>query len=68
MFAGLTDRQIEVLVTAYEEGLMDVPSQGSMDAAAHKVGISRSTFGEHLRKAVNQLVTNSYPFIKPGGD
>jgi predicted DNA binding protein len=68
MFAGLTDRQIEVLVTAYEEGLMNVPSQGSMDAAAHKVGISRSTFGEHLRKAVNQLVANSYPFIKPGGE
>ena len=53
-------------VTAYEEGLLDVPSQGSMDAAAAKVGISRSTFGEHLRKATYQLVSNAYPFITPG--
>ena len=65
MFAGLTDRQMEVLTTAYEEGLMDVPSQGSMDAAAARIGISRSTFGEHLRKATYQMVSNAYPFITP---
>ncbi|NIS14074.1 MAG: hypothetical protein GWN97_19735 [Thermoplasmata archaeon] len=66
MFAGLTDRQVEVLTTAYEEGLLDVPSTGSMDVAAARVGISRSTFGEHLRKATYQLVSNAYPFIRPG--
>jgi predicted DNA binding protein len=66
MFAGLTDRQIEVLVAAYDEGLFEVPSKGSMDDAAKRLGISRSTFGEHLRKAVGQLVANSYPFIRPG--
>lgn len=68
LFAGLTDRQIEVLTTAYEEGILDVPSSGSMDLAAARVGISRSTFGEHLRKAMHQLVSNAYPFIRPGSD
>ncbi len=68
MFAGLTDRQMEVLTTAYEEGILDVPSKGSMDDAAQRVGISRSTFGEHLRKATYQLISNAYPFIRPGGE
>lgn len=68
LFAGLTDRQVEVLTTAYEEGLLDVPSHGSMDTAAKRVGISRSTFGEHLRKATFQLVSNAYPFIRPGAN
>jgi predicted DNA binding protein len=68
MFAGLTDRQMEVLIAAFEEGLMDVPSRGSMDAAAHRIGIARSTFGEHLRKATYQLVSNAYPFIRPGSE
>lgn len=66
MFSGLTDRQLEVLGAAYDEGLLDVPSRGSMDAAAARVGISRSTFGEHLRKATFRLVSNAYPFLKPG--
>ncbi len=67
LFAGLTDRQVEVLATALEEGLLDVPATGSMTKAAKKVGISRSTYGEHLRKAVRQLVGNAYPFIRTGG-
>jgi predicted DNA binding protein len=67
LFAGLTDRQVEVLATALDEGLLDVPATGSMARAAKKVGISRSTYGEHLRKAVRQLVGNAYPFIRQSG-
>jgi len=65
LFVGLTDRQIQVLATALDEGLLDVPARGSMDRAAKKVGISRSTYGEHLRKAVRQLVGNAYPLMRP---
>jgi hypothetical protein len=31
---------------------------------AKKLGMSRSTYGEHLRKAVNTLMDNSYPMLK----
>ena len=68
IFAGLTDRQLEVLATALEEGLLDVPAHGSMDRAARRVGVSRSTYGEHLRKGIRQLVANARPFIKAGGE
>jgi len=63
-FEGLTDRQINTLVSAFEYGLLDVPAKNRMDIIAKKVGLSRSTYGEHLRKAVYQLLKNSYPFLK----
>lgn len=63
-FEGLTDHQIHALVVAYENGLFDVPARNKMDRVALKEGISRSTFGEHLRKAQLKLMKNSYPLLK----
>jgi predicted DNA binding protein len=63
-FGGLTEKQIEVLVSAYEFGLLNVPAKTKMDVVAKKVGVSRSTYGEHLRKAMQTLVENSYPVLK----
>lgn len=71
-FQGLTDRQLHALVTAYEKGLLDVPAKKRMDRIAKEEGFSRSTYGEHLRKAVHRIVQNSYPILKlydtAGGD
>ncbi len=64
LFEGLTDRQVHVLVTAFESGLLDVPTRARMGSAARRESLSRSTYGEHLRKAQRQLVSNSYPFLK----
>jgi predicted DNA binding protein len=61
---GLTDKQIEVLVSAHEHGLLSVPAKTRMDVVAKKMGLSRSTYGEHLRKAMQTLVENSYPVLK----
>ena len=63
-FSGLTDKQLRSLVAAYEEGLLDVPARGDMDQLAKRLGISRSTLGEHLRKAQLQIVRNSYGYLK----
>ncbi len=63
-FQGLTDRQLHALVTAYESGLLDVPAKKRMDRIAKEQGFSRSTYGEHLRKAVYKVIQNSYPMLK----
>jgi len=63
-FQGLTDRQLHALVTAYEKGLLDVPAKKKMDRIAKEEGFSRSTYGEHLRKAVHRVIQNSYPMLK----
>jgi predicted DNA binding protein len=61
---GLTEKQIEVLISAHEGGIFEIPARTKMDDVAKKMGMSRSTYGEHLRKAVNTLMDNSYPMLK----
>jgi predicted DNA binding protein len=64
LFDGISERQLRVLASAYEGGLLDVPAKVEMDEVAKREGISRSTYGEHLRKSVHQLVKNSYPLLR----
>jgi predicted DNA binding protein len=64
LFDGMSERQLRVLASAYAGGLLDVPAKVEMDEVAKREGISRSTYGEHLRKSVHQLVKNSYPLLR----
>lgn len=68
LFDGLTDRQVRALLLAYENGLFNVPAEGDLDEIAKREGVARSTFGEHLRKAQQRLVSNAYPFLKLHAD
>ncbi len=61
---GLTNKQVNVLLSSYEQGLFDVPAKVKMDKVAERTGLSRSTFGEHLRKGELQIMRNLYPFLK----
>ncbi len=63
-FENLTAKQITALVSAYESGLLSIPARTKMEEVAKKVGMSRSTYGEHLRKAMAKVVENSYPILK----
>jgi predicted DNA binding protein len=61
---GLTSRQVNVLVNSYEQGLYEIPAKTRMDNVARNAGLSRSTFGEHLRKGELQIMRNLYPLLK----
>ena len=63
-FEGLTGKQLHAIVLAYENGLLEVPARVQMGRVAKIEGISRSTYGEHLRKAMLQIIENSYPILK----
>jgi predicted DNA binding protein len=63
-FEGLTSRQARSLVAAYENGLFDVPARSRWEEVATREGLSRSTFGEHLRKGQLRLLANSYASLK----
>jgi predicted DNA binding protein len=63
-FEGLTDRQARCLVAAFEGGLLDVPARAGWDDVAGRERLSRSTFGEHLRKGQLRIMSNSYATLK----
>lgn len=63
-FEGLTERQVHILVSAIESGLFELPARETMDRVAARLGLSRSTYGEHLRKAEAQILRNAYPLLK----
>lgn len=55
----LTDRQLEVITCAFEEGYFDWPRSTSSEELAEQLGISRATFHEHLRKAQSKLLADA---------
>lgn len=64
LLEGLTDHQRRALVSAFEGGLLDVPARVRMGNVAAAEKLSRSTYGEHLRKAIHGIVRNCYPVLK----
>lgn len=55
---ALTDRQREILQTAYELGYFDVPRSVSTADVADTLELDPSTVAEHLQRAERNLVAN----------
>lgn len=53
---SLTDRQLEVLQTAYNSGYFQSPRASTGEAIADSLGISQPTFAAHLRAAHRKLL------------
>ncbi|WP_251341343.1 helix-turn-helix domain-containing protein [Haloplanus halophilus] len=53
---AFTDRQYEVLKTAHEMGYFDSPKSAKSDVVADELGVSVSTFVEHLSVAQTKLL------------
>lgn len=54
---GVTDRQREILETAYDRGYFDVPRRASADEVAAELSLDPSTVTEHLRRAERNLLS-----------
>lgn len=53
---ALTDRQREVIETAFEMGYFDVPRRASTDEIAIELDLDDSTVSEHLQRAERNLL------------
>lgn len=61
VFAGLTDRQQEILATAIREGYYEDPRRASQRDVAETLGIATGTVSEHLRR-IEAAVFSEYVF------
>ncbi|QIO25272.1 helix-turn-helix domain-containing protein [Haloarcula sp. JP-L23] len=57
---ALTDRQREIVQTAYSMGYYDVPREASTDDVAHEVDLDPSTVAEHLQRAEHNLLSQLF--------
>lgn len=54
---ALTDRQLEILQTAYDMGFYEVPREASTEDVAEEVGLDSATVSEHLQRAERNLLS-----------
>ena len=64
-FERLTDRQRTVLETAYAKGFFAVPRKCAGKDVAQSLGITTSTFHQHLRKAQRKLLAVTFDDVDP---
>lgn len=64
LFAGLTEKQIDALLTAYAQGYFRYPRGADLQTIASREKIGRTTFLEHLKKAENKIITSLIPHIQ----
>ncbi len=64
LFSRLTEKQMDSLVTAFIYGYYDRPRRTDIQSIAKKLGIPRSTFQEHLKKAERKVMSALIPHIQ----
>lgn len=64
LFDELTDRQVDAILLALDNGYYEQPRQTSVSDLASQTTVARSTYEEHLRKAENKLIKNAGQFVR----
>lgn len=64
LFAELTGKQIDALLKAHRHGYYNSPRQITTESIANALGVSRSTYEEHLRKAENRIMSALVPYLQ----
>ncbi|WP_425494332.1 helix-turn-helix domain-containing protein [Natronoglomus mannanivorans] len=62
---GLTSKQQEALVTAWEAGYFDTPREVTLDDIASTLDITRQSLSQRLRRAHHALVRNTIIVTPP---
>jgi predicted DNA binding protein len=63
LFADLTEKQVNAVLTAYAYGYFKRPRDADVQTIADKIGLSRTTFQEHLKKGENKIMKAIIPHI-----
>lgn len=58
---ALTERQLEVVRTAYDLGFYEIPREASTEDVATELGVDPATVSEHLQRAERNLLAEALP-------
>lgn len=64
VFAGLTEKQSNAVLLGLRYGYYSLPSETNIDRLSEGIGLSPSTFSEHLRKAEARILRNLRPYLE----
>jgi predicted DNA binding protein len=64
LVSDLTEKQVDAIVTAYNNGYYQTPRRVNVQAIADREGVPRTTLQEHLNKAENKLISSIIPQIQ----
>ena len=64
LFGDLTGKQSEALLTAHRFGYYTSPRAITTEHIAQSLGIGRTTYEEHLRKAENRVISSLIPYLQ----
>jgi predicted DNA binding protein len=59
----LTEKQVDALMAALDNGYYEVPKKKTAEEIARKYGVPRTTYEEHVRKAESKIFRAIAPYI-----
>lgn len=64
LFGEMTAKQMDALLKAHRYGYYNSPREVTTESISRSLGVSRSTYEEHLRKAENRLMSSLIPYLQ----
>ena len=64
LFGELTGKQMDAILKAHRYGYYVSPRKVTTESVAASLGVSRSTYEEHLRKAENRIIEALIPYMQ----
>jgi predicted DNA binding protein len=64
LFGALTEKQRKALITALDNGYYRIPRTATAGEIAERLGLPRTSFVDHLRKAENKIILASGPYLR----
>jgi predicted DNA binding protein len=64
LLGDLTEKQSRALIAALDNGYFNMPRTASAMEIANRLGIPRTSFVDHLRKAQNKLIRTIGPYVR----
>lgn len=64
LFGELTGKQADAILKAHRYGYYTSPRKVTTESIANSLGLSRSTYEEHLRKAENRIFEALIPYLQ----